>query len=392
MHIRCPNCERSFQPEGPSDDERYTCSSCNRLIYVDTQGIFPAISAMTYPGANLEAQPLKSFFFMAVAQAIAAPLAPQEEHHTLKTHSLDAPPEPPHDPPPSVTVSPSLDAPHKSVLGTASLPEEPEVPEYAAPASVADELPIQALGTGSFGPPPPLRSVNLGGLVTPPWEQEAPPPLAKIQDEAWSVPNPGGPPPVPKRNEADEFAKALGLPDLGSLGVHHAPAAHGRAPVTDDEPEEAPAKKSLAWLYVLLGAVLLTGGAVFAALRSPPRPLPAKFSEDMPLPPREAASQPASEVAVPAAKPPAARTEALEHYNRGNKLYLQKKLPSAVEEFKKAVDLDATFGLAHRGLGVAYASEGKAELAIKEYKAYLKISPDAKDAKQVETLIKNFEK
>ena len=86
------------------------------------------------------------------------------------------------------------------------------------------------------------------------------------------------------------------------------------------------------------------------------------------------------------------RSEALEHYAAGNKLYLAKKLPQAIDEFKKAVELDATFGLAHRSLGVAYASQGKGELAIKEYKTYLKISPDAKDAKQVEALVKNFEK
>ena len=245
-------------------------------------------------------------------------------------------------------------------------------------------------------PPPPLRPANLGGLVTPPWEQMGPPPLAKSQsDEGWSVPNPGTPPPVPKRNEADEFAKALGLPDLGSLGVHHAPAPRARATVSDDEPEEAPPKKSLMWLYVLIGVAMLTGGAVFAALRTQQRPLPAKFTEDTP-PSTDAASQPASEATAQAAKlmdkTSAARTDALDHYSKGNELYRHKNLPAAVDEFKKAVELDATFGLAHRGLGVAYASQSKGELAIKEYKAYLKLSPDAKDAKQVEALIKNFEK
>ena len=351
---------------------------------------------MTYPGANLEAQPLKSFFFMAVAQAIAAPPPPADEAHTLKTHSLDEP-APSSDPPPSVTVSPSLEQPNlvTAMLGTASLPQEPEVPTEAfiAPSPVQDELPIQAMGTGSFGPPPPLRPASLGGLVTPPWEQVGPPPLAKVQDEGWSVPNPGTPPPVPKRNEADEFAKALGLPDLGSLGVHQS-APHARATVTDDEPEEATPKKSLTWLYVLVVAALLTGAAVFAALRTQQKPLPLKVTDEAPAPVKDATSQPSS-IAALAAKSSdqtPARAEALEHYSKGNKLYLQKKLPAAEDEFKKAVELDATFGLAHRGLGVAYASEGKGELAIKEYKAYLKISPDAKDARQVEALVKNFEK
>jgi hypothetical protein len=370
MHIRCPNCERSFQPEAPSDDERYTCSGCNRLIYVDARGIFPAISAMTYPGANLDAQPLRSFFFMAIAQD--APTKPM-----LQTTSLDASPSEP-SPEPVPTM-------HQAAVG----------PFVAPPPPPLDELPIEAMGAGSFAPSPPPRAANLGGLVPPPWEQNVPPPLAKTHEESWSVPNPGAPPPVPKKNEADEFAKALGLPDLGSLGVHHAPAQRTARPSVgnnDDEVSEPAPQKSLTWLYVLLAASLLTGGAVFAALRTQPKPLPPKFVQDAAEPPA-APTQASNEAAAakPAEKSPA-RADAIDHYTRGNKLYLQKKLPAAVDEFKKAIELDGSFGLAHRGLGVAYASQGKGELAIKEYKAYLKISPDAKDAKQVEALVKNFEK
>jgi tetratricopeptide (TPR) repeat protein len=98
------------------------------------------------------------------------------------------------------------------------------------------------------------------------------------------------------------------------------------------------------------------------------------------------ASKPDVEVVTPA------RAEAIEHYNKGNRAYLERKFPQAIAEFKRALESDRSFAYAHRGLGVTYAAQRKGELAIEAYRNYLKLAPNAKDAKQVENIIKNFDK
>ncbi len=397
MQIRCPNCECSFAPEGASADERYACTRCGRLIYVDNQGLFPAVSAMTYPGAGMEAQALKSFFFIAEAQRPVELSRPALGTASLaSTGSIAFTPQ--------SEAPPVDDAPNEDLPTVAGEPVDAAPPEALAsedppppmpPSRSVDDFQPEAVGGGTFesaltpapnGGPPPLRAGNLGGLMTPPWEQAGPPPLAK--DESWHIAMPGTQAPAQKGDDGEEFAKALGLPSLETIAVHHEPS-HPKHPSHEDEP---PPKRSRAWLYASAATIILTAGGIFLGLRLQQKAPPPVV--DLPPPPL-AASQPDTPPAPHSVADDARamqRAQALDHYNKGSKLYRDKKLPAAVEEFKKAIDADATFGLAHRGLGVAYASQSKAELAIKEYKAYLKVSPDAKDAKQVEQLVKNFEK
>jgi len=85
-----------------------------------------------------------------------------------------------------------------------------------------------------------------------------------------------------------------------------------------------------------------------------------------------------------------AKRSALEHYKRGNQYFMETKYEQARDEYAMAIAADPTFGLAYRGLGTTYAKLGQPDLAVKNYEKYIELMPNATDAEQVKSIIKQY--
>jgi len=313
--------------------------------------------------------------------------------------------------------------PYAFEVGAADSPQE-ELPLLEGEPLAADDEPtppnsedmqLLSLAGGSFAAaltPPPGRSEDggeaaMGALPPAPWDL-----ASGKSDEQWSVkdgappPFQGGPPPlqggppklklpppVPKKGSVDEIALALGLPQLEDRPPQAPPPALLVSQSTgEDEPMPKSSKKTL---FVIGGsALLITGIIVLLVLRTATKELE-KPIEPTSQPEIAAASLPvkptATKVEEGVKADPAKRAQAIELYSKGNKLYLVKKFKEAESEYKKALEADASFALAYRGLGVTYASQEKNQKAIESYKSYLKLAPDAKDGKLVRQIIKEAE-
>ncbi|MFH1810895.1 MAG: FHA domain-containing protein [Pseudomonadota bacterium] len=92
----------------------------------------------------------------------------------------------------------------------------------------------------------------------------------------------------------------------------------------------------------------------------------------------------------PSTKPETNPEDAKNFYSAGNKQILQGRFKEAVDQFKLALKADPGFADAHRGLGIAYARLGKADLAVKHYETYVQKRPYASDADKVREILKKF--
>jgi hypothetical protein len=317
--------------------------------------------------------------------------------------------------------------------------EPPVAPAPQTNVGVSDDLQLLSLAGGSFAaaltpPPMPNKAPTASSLQSmstqsgqAPWDTVAPPALGKdAKDEGWSIGGSGppplagqkGPPPVPKKNELDAFAEALGLPsipqnDRPEKAPPPAIVVSTPSDETLEEDDAAALKSHRKKLFVFggLGAVVLVVLAIVLATAASKDPVPpivetapavsGTTSAPVAVSGTSAASG-ATAVSGTASAPsgagedktavdPAKRALALDHYVKGNKLYLQRKYGDALAEYKKALDSDQSFALAYRGLGVTYASQNKREKAIESYKAYLRMAPDAKDASSVKMIIQKAE-
>lgn len=70
------------------------------------------------------------------------------------------------------------------------------------------------------------------------------------------------------------------------------------------------------------------------------------------------------------------RAAAEQHNARGMELYEQEKLPEALQEFERALDLAPGTPLYHCNLGVVYADMGRDDDAIEEYETAIRLAPD----------------
>lgn len=77
-------------------------------------------------------------------------------------------------------------------------------------------------------------------------------------------------------------------------------------------------------------------------------------------------------------------------YLRGNRLLLQGRFLDAVSAFRDAIEIDPRFADAYRGLGIAYAKLGKAELATRHYELYVQLRAKAPDADRVREIIREY--
>jgi tetratricopeptide (TPR) repeat protein len=67
--------------------------------------------------------------------------------------------------------------------------------------------------------------------------------------------------------------------------------------------------------------------------------------------------------------------EAIRRNNYGAELVKQGRLPEAIAEFQRAVELDPTYVAAQRNLGYAYDRQGKVEEAVAAYRKAIELEP-----------------
>ncbi|MDJ1175316.1 tetratricopeptide repeat protein [Roseofilum capinflatum] len=67
---------------------------------------------------------------------------------------------------------------------------------------------------------------------------------------------------------------------------------------------------------------------------------------------------------------------ALAHYNLGLALYDQGKLPEAVQSYRRALQLDPEYAAAHNNLGLALSDQGKLPEAVQSYRRALQLDPE----------------
>ncbi len=106
--------------------------------------------------------------------------------------------------------------------------------------------------------------------------------------------------------------------------------------------------------------------------------------------------EPAPKLVVdPALKAKAERRKrAVDALERGHSHVLKGKegAQDAIKAYKEAIALDSELAGAERGLGVAYVALDEKAEALAHYKNYLKLAPEAKDAKEVRKIIQQYEK
>jgi hypothetical protein len=207
-------------------------------------------------------------------------------------------------------------------------------------------------------------------------------------------------------DEADEAHAADGTgagdADPGEAGRDEATAGDGEALAeaeTPDPPEPAPAplpERTVAQAAPPAKARPAPAPSRPAQTRpakaTAPRPPPPQ-AEAAPPPPREPA--PAAEATAQAApeptpEAPSARERARQHVREGGRLAQQQRFEEAIGEFERAILLDERNAQAHRGLGISYASLGRAEEAARQYEIYLRLNPNAPDAERVRAIIEAY--
>jgi len=128
-----------------------------------------------------------------------------------------------------------------------------------------------------------------------------------------------------------------------------------------------------------------------------PNPTPAPTPPPQPTPtPPQPAPQQATPRPTPAPQPPPPKPveppmDAKGYYTAGLQALQSQETDKAIELLDKCVKADTKAGMCYRALGIAYARQKNGPKAAKYYRMYLRVMPDAKDARQVEELLKAYE-
>lgn len=88
------------------------------------------------------------------------------------------------------------------------------------------------------------------------------------------------------------------------------------------------------------------------------------------------------------------RRKAVEALQQGHDLVVQgpKKADAAIAAYTKALELEPGLAAAERGLGISYAAKEQDARAVRHYRRYLELEPDADDADEVKAIISAYEK
>ena len=122
---------------------------------------------------------------------------------------------------------------------------------------------------------------------------------------------------------------------------------------------------------------------------TPPAPTPAPPAPVVAKTPPPPAPTPTPPPPAPVAAAPAA--DAKTYYSQGLQALQQQDTDKAIELLDKCVKADTKAGMCYRALGISYARLKNGPKAAKYYRMYLRVQPDAKDAAQVEQLLKAYE-
>lgn len=199
--------------------------------------------------------------------------------------------------------------------------------------------------------------------------------------ENWAVGSAVAPPPPPmpparKKAAASESSNALqALPELPTLKTQ-APAK--RDPTLLDRQITPDVKtSSKGWMVAVALLVVLAAGVVTAFVY---KDTLIKTVAD----PNEAVDDEMLEAEK-------TRTRARELWAEANTLYEAKQFSDAIARVTESLELDPRFGKSHRLLGVVYAEMKRNDDAVRHYKQYLELEPQAKDAKEVQEIIDDYE-
>ncbi|MCA9553219.1 MAG: hypothetical protein KC933_24495 [Myxococcales bacterium] len=173
------------------------------------------------------------------------------------------------------------------------------------------------------------------------------------------------------RLEADEKKRSDAQPNLFAEPTSQDLISH----VKVDLPKAPKKKKVPDWVVMLLLGVLVVGGvgAVYSAVKKEPPP--------------KAVVDPALKAAAER------RKQAMAALEEGHTFALEgrKGADQAIAAYSKALELEPTLAPAERGIAIAYAAKDDDATAVKHYRRYLELSPDAKDADEVKKIIRRWE-
>jgi pSer/pThr/pTyr-binding forkhead associated (FHA) protein len=88
---------------------------------------------------------------------------------------------------------------------------------------------------------------------------------------------------------------------------------------------------------------------------------------------------------------PPTENKADQAFERGKTALLMGKLSDAEAELLSCLKLDPKYADCHRNLGVLYAKQDDTPRAVKHYRRYIELAPNAKDADRVRAMLKDVE-
>ena len=82
--------------------------------------------------------------------------------------------------------------------------------------------------------------------------------------------------------------------------------------------------------------------------------------------------------------------KAAELYKKGKMAMINGKFGDALKLYQECLKANPGFASAHKQLGIIYGSRGNKAAALKHYKTYLRLRPNAKDADAVKLVIRKM--
>lgn len=173
---------------------------------------------------------------------------------------------------------------------------------------------------------------------------------------------------------------------LSGGGPTIAPDAGAVAPET----EPAPPAEEIASAPPDAGAVPDEEKPEVVEPVKPPKTEPPK-TEPPKTPPRaDVPKPPKPDRPVAAVDRKARAAEAVEFYKKGNEAVKKAQYQEAVKNYQKALELDPTLAVAHRGLGISYAQLRRNQDACREYRLYQKSLPaNSKELPALQQILKD---
>jgi serine/threonine-protein kinase len=247
------------------------------------------------------------------------------------------------------------------VVGAVAAEDPPSVAtDLVAPARVLPPIPRVAWATaGGAAALLLLVIVALGGGDQP----SAPPPA--VGAATGGTPAPGG---------ASSPSVAEPTPRLPAAAAPTTEPLAAASPV--DEPGDAPVADAPVADTHATDALALAGVA------------PGGGGEDEPGALEPADDRAGSDLpAVDTRTPEQRRADAEAHYRDGVRDYVGGDLAAARRAFRRAIDADSRYAPAYRGIGLVYERQQDAAHALRAYRRYLRLAPDADDAEAIQARI-----